>query len=146
VEFYRGRNEQLMRLEDGPFSPFQPSQLKSRYTYPPRILEFRWDDNYQTRLLCGAAAHGHPLGINEDHLKCAMRKLVDSYTFVGIQERFGESLCLLSKRLGISYLEVNTNRIDGWLIDDDLMVMMRSCWRPKASITLTVITICLLSM
>jgi len=105
-QFYNGRYSQLVQSEASVFGPPPPSTAKRISMFAPRYLEFRWDDNYETRMICGPTAHGHPLGLNEEHLKCAMRKLIDSYAFVGIQERFNESLCLLSKHMGISYHQV----------------------------------------
>ena len=100
--FYEERHARLMRLEEASRLGLNKGLQPAFYDAASPKLEFLMDDNYQVRMLCGPLAHGHTMGIGQTHLACAMWNLLDSYAFVGIQERFNESVCLLGKYLGSS--------------------------------------------
>ena len=106
--FYETRHGKIKAFQDSNETLAPPTNLKRVNIHAVPAMEFVGDDNYQVRMLCGATAHSHPLSVSEAQLRCAMRNLLDSYVIVGIQERFNESLCLITKHLGLPYDEVRS--------------------------------------
>jgi hypothetical protein len=68
---------------------------------PPDWLELTLDDNYATRMICGPPAYSSPRPVNASHFACALHNLMHAYSFVGVQERYDESVCVLSRLLGL---------------------------------------------
>ncbi len=70
-------------------------------TFHPNNLEYRLDDNYMTRMICGPPAHDSPIPLSKQHLDCAMNRFEQEYAFIGVIERYKESVCVLTQILDI---------------------------------------------
>ena len=95
--FYTAREHLLSNMHRS--SGLPPVDLS--HSNLPQRLEFLLDDNYATRMLCGGAVHEQEKRIGGVELRCAERSLANHYSFIGLLERPSESLCLLSKQMGM---------------------------------------------
>jgi len=102
--FYEARSELNAKTKLPSFRGLEP--------FHPPALEFRLDDNYSTRMLCGEPAHDHPVPIGREHLACALRNMDQQYAFVGVTERYEASICVLRELLRIPKKYVKDMRND----------------------------------
>ena len=93
IVFYEARQRKYHSLDH--------ERRKTSSTFHEDWLEFALDDNYAVRMICGADAHDASVPLPDTALDCAKKHLRHHYAFVGTLERRDESLCLLTKVLGI---------------------------------------------
>ena len=92
--FYTGREQTLAEMVQR--SPFQ---LQKQFN--PERTELLLDDNYATRMICGDKVYEQEAPIGARELECARSRLQHDFSFVGVLERNGESMCALAHLMGV---------------------------------------------
>jgi len=123
--FYTARR----KLYDTTKTPSGPPQG----TFHPNHLEYTLDDNYHTRMICGPPAHDHPIPIRPEHTACALQNLDREYLFVGITERYQESLCVMADMLGIKNTAFKNDKATTGSKKSSMPEDFLTKWKPYAA-------------